>query len=1125
MKILKKVWGISLALILVASMFLMVAPVSAASLAWSTQTIPSGLFNQLAAGTSVANVTVAPNGDIFVIDSNTGNRIYKSVDGGIKWTVSTIAGATRLIDLAVSPAYATDNRVFALDAGTVNAQAYISSNGGVSFAVLGGTAAGVGTSIAVAPNYSAGNGEVMVGTMTDVYIWGKGGVQNWNNTITIGGGKDVLAVAFSPNFPIDQTRVAVVHDGANIDVENLIGSDGTWNATLGGGAPELVAAGIAVSNASIAFPSDFNTTMPQTRVLYVAVDSAINRIYRVQLDGNATANPSINPAAGFSSSSIAYSGTTAAGTLFAGEFTDDSVWKTSNPTAVPANSVVWLENYGAPTGGSAGPTYVALANDYATSNKVYAGTAGLNSAFNVSVDGGAYFYQAGLIDTAIAGINDFQAASTSEMYMFTNSGVPVPAEALVITVTTAFDGGAASPITFTVTFRNQNNVITTGIITLAENQGLGVAAGAFVPTVGGDTVMDIINVVQTTSATEVNGAFDIDGATTIGLGDWALVAGVETFTDGVTVGTGIATSTDDSLWKTSDAGATWYRVLSIVAGTNTALIRVSPNYATDNTVIYGDIGATAIRMSNDGGKTWVPRTSPFNIADIALKDGNTFYVGSSAATQTNATLNGGWTWQPAATNVTGGTGVVSDIKVDLATGHILVGCTGNGMVSLSTNGNSTYTALAANFAGANAVVAFDGSYADNNIVYVASLTAGVVERIHVSAVSQKIAITPVAGATPNIVDALPVAYGATGAGDLIVAPDGTLYISDTTIATPDMYRSINPAAGTATISGVEWNQVDATAGAGVILGGMSLVEGSNVIFAIDTATPSIKTYTDILSVSPVTVTAPEDGVMMNRALINTTVQAVDGARNYEVQWHTRPDFVGAGGDTIAIAFPALTSIFWADSATVPATGIPQGVTLYYRARVTTPVLGPWSDTYTVETHLPAAVSTAPGIVGQQGGEGSTAAGGWGVGLTPIFQWGAIGNATAYEFKLSSDAAMSDLVIDATGSNALGVVTAFRSPVELDYNTTYFWQVRAISATSTTDWSPVTAFTTMEEVVPTATGPTATGGTGVTVITTQAPDVTQTVEKIAPAYIWAIIAVGAILVIAVIILIVRTRRTV
>jgi len=193
--------------------------------------------------------------------------------------------------------------------------------------------------------------------------------------------------------------------------------------------------------------------------------------------------------------------------------------------------------------------------------------------------------------------------------------------------------------------------------------------------------------------------------------------------------------------------------------------------------------------------------------------------------------------------------------------------------------------------------------------------------------------------------------------------------------------------------------------------------------------------------------------------------------------------------------------------------------------VTAPAFGPWSDTYTVTTELVApALPNAPAMVGAVG-EGSTRAGGWGVSLQPTFYWQPIQNATTYEFQLATDTAFSDLVVDATGGKALGDVQAYQYDGTLSYDTAYFWRVRALSASSQTSWSQVQGFTTLtEEVAPTGTAQ-PTGQPTFTFTQPAETTVTNVTETIAPAYIWAIIVVGAILVIAVIVLIVRTRRSV
>ena len=167
--------------------------------------------------------------------------------------------------------------------------------------------------------------------------------------------------------------------------------------------------------------------------------------------------------------SLAFAGTSTSGTLFAGM--RDSTNVESIPVAsATSTSAYWGYPLNPPTG--TGTAYVALDPNYATTKKVYAGTAGADSAFSVSTDGSVDFYQAGLIDTVTDTIDDFQAVSSTNMYMVTSN--------------------------------------TTG---------------------------------QTTS-----------------------------------------------VWKTTNGGATWYRYLVVANGGYTGIVRISPNYATDYTVVLAIVG-------------------------------------------------------------------------------------------------------------------------------------------------------------------------------------------------------------------------------------------------------------------------------------------------------------------------------------------------------------------------------------------------------------------------------------------------------------------------------------------------------------------------------------------------------
>lgn len=78
-------------------------------------------------------------------------------------------------------------------------------------------------------------------------------------------------------------------------------------------------------------------------------------------------------------------------------------------------------------------------------------------------------------------------------------------------------------------------------------------------------------------------------------------------------------------------------------------------------------------------------------------------------------------------------------------------------------------------------------------------------------------------------------------------------------------------------------------------------------------------------------------------------------------------------------------------------------------------------------------------------------------IRPTFAWNPADRATGYEFVLSKDSQFSDVVVALTGADALST-TVWACSQDLEYNTTYFWRVRAISATSQSRWG-VGVFTT------------------------------------------------------------------
>jgi hypothetical protein len=160
-----------------------------------------------------------------------------------------------------------------------------------------------------------------------------------------------------------------------------------------------------------------------------------------------------------------------------------------------------------------------------------------------------------------------------------------------------------------------------------------------------------------------------------------------------------------------------------------------------------------------------------------------------------------------------------------------------------------------------------------------------------------------------------------------------------------------------------------------------------------------------------------------------------------------------------------------------------------------------------------------------------AVGEYDISIEPMFTWGTVLGAIRYEITLSEDPTFSIIEWSYNVDNPF-----YKTDEALRYNTTYYWRVRGVLAepyqvgrawvTPATPWA-TGIFTTESEVV---VEPDA-----IVVeppkpeVNVEIPPTKITVEPAAPAVpnymLWVIIAVGAVLIIALIVLIVRTRRVV
>jgi hypothetical protein len=274
-------------------------------------------------------------------------------------------------------------------------------------------------------------------------------------------------------------------------------------------------------------------------------------------------------------------------------------------------------------------------------------------------------------------------------------------------------------------------------------------------------------------------------------------------------------------------------------------------------------------------------------------------------------------------------------------------------------------------------------------------------------------------------------------------------------------------------------------------------------------------YTDVLAAEGPTLVAPADGY--SDPVNTVTGKANEIAFSWERlsngdEWKLYIAYdeaftelvssitkSGPGSDTPTIVVPVGPDRSGTNDPAGSQVNFMPGETYYWRVKAANPLYSPYSEarSFTIQP----GVALVPSI-------GSPVNGGTVDTTTPAFSWSPVSGATQYEFELAVSTNFRAAIFKTTLSD-----TGIRPAVKLDEGMTYFWRVRA-SAPVVGDWSTIANFQVAEAPAPPA--PAAPP-----VVVEQVPPP----APIAPAYIWAIIIIGAVLVIAVIVLIVRTRRTV
>jgi len=574
---------------------------------------------------------------------------------------------------------------------------------------------------------------------------------------------------------------------------------------------------------------------------------------------------------------------------------------------------------------------------------------------------------------------------------------------------------------------------------------------------------------------------------------------------------------DINTWTWS-AGA-WSRIMvtSNITGT-TFLVRQDAN--TPATVYLGQKNGTTMYKSADAGQTWVTRASVINIADFAVQDINNVYVApNTTATLVYKSINGAFTWTPYVTTITAA-GVGYSLTI-IADNQVALGST-TGYVAYTADG-ATWASLPAPLTAGNTVVTADMLTA-GGMIFAASPASSVSSW----KLGTSVAWTATAAATANV----------TG----IVESNGVVYAESNTGLVNNVYRFLNPAFGAGFFYETRATGPTTITPTNIVNTlQASTAAGHNVVWARATNTygpvDTIDCYNDYL-ISAAQALVPIYPI--NNAKIG--VNSLNGnVSNFVFQWNAPAALpatpaqaytydIGVYLDqlgTISMGFsPAVAGSLggvatsYNQAAFNAATGLSlqPGTTYYWQVRTNTPVWSYWSPMATFSVQQLAAIVP----VLSSPASGFTVA----VGMTPAFSWNPIASVQTYKFQVSSDPTFATTVYDTTTASAGAAIPA---TVKLTAGMNYFWRVKTLTPAEG-DWSAVSNFSIAKPVVttvaPTQAPPTLTVILPpVTTTSIVIPPATTTTTEVNPSYIWAIIIIGAVLVIAVIVLIVRTRRSV
>ncbi|QBX64370.1 fibronectin type III domain-containing protein [Dehalococcoides mccartyi] len=540
---------------------------------------------------------------------------------------------------------------------------------------------------------------------------------------------------------------------------------------------------------------------------------------------------------------------------------------------------------------------------------------------------------------------------------------------------------------------------------------------------------------------------------------------------------------EQSVWRLS--GGVYERVFSTSMVDEDGDIDVAVSPAGD-AVFVASLGGTMIWRSLDNGQTFTAQVSNITTVDGAalisswfVSNANTILVGGDNVvyqTSTNGVL---WFGRPCAVGIVTSFAVSTDGSVLVATGSL-------GKVSKSIDGGVTWStpSAAAPTVSATSLVTFQNG--SNSVVYLTGSDGGAFKYDFAATTPAWVQIdnavttgeTFDSGSYADVDNGVGIFSGIASGGNVLYVLDGSW---------DNLIRITN--VGTSYKAGII--DVPATADDATKLIGIA-APGANMLYGI--FDDELYVYTDKMAVPVANVQTSKvttTGFTITWDALNVDNTAVT------VEYYV---VITDAATAVKVCYGLPTGTDTIEATTLKVTGLDEDTVYQISVWAVDPVMS-FVGTASVATQ-PEKLTYNFNLMPTNGAIN--------IPIKPVFAWDSVSTAVSYDLILSTDPTFADATKVLATKNLTTNYWAYDGT--LTNSTSYYWKVRVNTANSTSEWFPAVFTTVKADAAP--------------VEVNNPPAITLTVPQAeTPAYIWLIVAVGAVLTVAVIVLIVRTRRVV